>query len=76
GIFTAPFLGGTGGDDFSIGSQFMTQLTAVVITVIWSGVVSAILYKLIDVVIGLRASPDAETQGLDIPTHGETAYHS
>ena len=76
GILTAPVFGGTGAEDFSIASQFGTQLTAVLITVIWSGVVSAILFKVIDAVIGLRPSADVETQGLDLPTHGETAYHS
>jgi Amt family ammonium transporter len=76
GIFTAPSLGGTGGDDFSIGSQFMIQLTAVVITVVWCGVISAILYKVVDLIVGLRPSVDAERQGLDVTSHGEVAYHS
>ena len=76
GILTAPGLGGTGGEDFSIGGQFMTQLTAVVITIVWCGIASAILYKIVDLVIGLRPTADIETQGLDVATHGETAYHS
>ena len=76
GILTAPGFGGTGGEDFSISHQFGVQLTAVIITLIWSGVISAILYKLIDLVIGLRPTGDVETQGLDLPTHGETAYHT
>jgi Amt family ammonium transporter len=76
GIFTAPGLGGTGAEDFSIASQFMTQLTAVVITVVWCGVVSAILYKIVDMVIGLRPSVEAEREGLDLTAHGEVAYHS
>src|SRR5690606_693844 len=56
GIFTAPWLGGTGGDDFSIASQFWVQLVAVVITIVWCGVLSAILYKIVDAVFGLRPS--------------------
>jgi len=76
GIFTAPSLGGTGGADFSIASQFMTQLTAVVITIVWCAVVSAILYKIVDMVVGLRVSVEAEREGLDLSSHGEAAYHS
>ncbi len=76
GIFTAPGLGGTGAEDFSIASQFMTQLTAVVITIIWCGIVSAILYKVVDVIVGLRVSVEAEREGLDLSSHGEAAYHS
>jgi len=76
GIFTAPSLGGTGAADFSIASQFMTQLTAVVITIVWCAVVSAILYKIVDIVVGLRVSVEAEREGLDLSSHGEAAYHS
>ncbi len=76
GIFTAPSLGGTGGADFSIASQFMTQLTAVAITIAWCAVVSAILYKIVDLTVGLRVSVEAERQGLDLSSHGEAAYHS
>ena len=76
GIFTAPSLGGTGAADFSIASQFTTQLTAVVITIVWCGVVSAILYKVVDLIVGLRVSVEAEREGLDLSSHGEAAYHS
>ena len=76
GIFTAPSLGGTGAEDFSIASQFMTQLTAVAITIVWCAVVSAILYKLVDLLVGLRVSVEAEREGLDLSSHGEAAYHS
>jgi len=76
GIFTSPALGGTGAEDFSIASQFMTQLTAVVITIVWCGVVSAILYKIVDLIVGLRPTTDAEREGLDLTSHGEVAYHS
>ena len=76
GILTAPGLGGTGGDDFSIAAQTSTQIVAVLITIVWCGVVSAILYKLVDVVVGLRVPVEAEREGLDLSSHGEAAYHS
>ena len=76
GIFTSPMLGGTGADDFSIGSQFTIQLTAVVITIVWCGVISAILYKVVDLIVGLRPTVEAEREGLDLTSHGEVAYHS
>jgi len=75
GVFTAPSLGGTGAADFSIGSQVMTQLLAVGVTIVWSGVVAFLAYKLVDVVIGLRVPEEEEREGLDISSHGETAYH-
>ncbi len=76
GILTAPGLGGTGGEDFSIGGQLWIQFVAVVITIVWCGVISAILYKLVDMVIGLRPSEEAEREGLDLTSHGEVAYHT
>jgi len=74
GVFTAPWLGGTGAEDFSIASQFVIQLKGVVITIVWSGVVAFIAYKLVDMMIGLRVAEDEEREGLDIASHGETAY--
>ena len=44
-------------------------------TIVWSGVVAFICYKLVDMIIGLRVPEDAEREGLDISSHGETAYH-
>ncbi|MBL4811303.1 MAG: ammonium transporter [Rhodobacteraceae bacterium] len=76
GIFTAPGLGGTGGEDFSIASQTWIQFEAVAITIVWCGIGSLILYKLVDMLIGLRVSEDSERQGLDLTSHGESAYHS
>ena len=76
GIFTAPFLGGTGAEDFSIAAQTWIQIKAVVITIVWCGVGSAILYKVVDAIVGLRVTPEAERQGLDLTSHGEAAYHS
>ncbi len=84
GVFASPALGGTGifdyvanaaSADYSIGAQVLVQLEAVVTTIIWSGVVSFIAFKLVDVVIGLRVTEEEEREGLDISSHGETAYH-
>ncbi len=75
GIFTAPSLGGIGGDDYSMMGQTLIQAEAVGITIIWCGVVSFVLYKLVDMTVGLRVDKDDEMQGLDLTTHGESAYH-
>jgi ammonium transporter, Amt family len=75
GVFTAPGLGGTGGDDFSIASQVLIQAEGVVITMVWSSVVAFVAYKIVDMVVGLRVSEESEREGLDITTHGETAYN-
>ena len=53
----------------------MSQLKAVGFTILWSGVGSAILYKLVDLTIGLRVTQDEEREGLDIADHGERAYN-
>ncbi|NDI85501.1 ammonium transporter [Undibacterium crateris] len=86
GVFAAPSLGGQGifdyvtnkmsADPYSIYAQVTTQATAVGVTIIWSAVVSVIAYKLVDLVIGLRVPEDEEREGLDITSHGESAYHS
>jgi Amt family ammonium transporter len=52
------------------------QAKAVLTTVVWSGVVSLVAYKLVDLVIGLRVPEDEEREGLDITSHGETAYEA
>ena len=84
GVFAAPSLGGTGvydyvanaaNPDYNILGQVWIQAQAVGTTIIWSAVVSLIAYKLIDLVIGLRVSEEEEREGLDISSHGETAYH-
>jgi Amt family ammonium transporter len=75
GVFSAGSLGGIKGDDYSIGAQVWIQIEAVAITLVWSGVISFILYKLVDMVIGLRVDADSERQGLDLSSHGEAAYH-
>jgi len=53
-------------------AQFESQVVAVCVTLIWSGVVSFVLLKIVDVIIGLRVSPEEEREGLDIVLHGET----
>ena len=54
--------------------QFIIQAKAVGVTIVWSGVVSLIAYKVVDMTIGLRVAEDEEREGLDITYHGETAY--
>ena len=77
GIFASASLGGVGyAADVTMGGQFMTQLTAVVITILWSGIGSLILYKIVDVIVGLRVPVEAEREGLDLASHGEAAYHA
>jgi Amt family ammonium transporter len=86
GVFNSPSLGGPGfvadwvtatgiaAADYSIASQVWIQAKAVLTTVVWSGVVSIIAFKLVDLTIGLRVSEEDEREGLDITSHGETAY--
>ncbi|HEY0857251.1 MAG TPA: ammonium transporter [Albitalea sp.] len=74
GVFTAPWLGGTGKEDFSIGSQLLVQAEGVLITIVWSAVVAFIAYKVVDMTVGLRVAEEEEREGLDISSHGETAY--
>ena len=76
GIFTAPGLGGIGGDDYSIASQTWIQIEAVAITIVWCGVASAVLLYITKAITGLRVESDDERRGLDLSSHGEQAYHS
>lgn len=76
GVLMAPGFGGTGGDDFSIVSQVITQIKAVVVTIAWAGIGSLVLLYIVKAVTGLRVATDDERQGLDLTTHGESAYHS
>jgi Amt family ammonium transporter len=75
GVFTAPSLGGTGGEDFSIASQVWIQTYSVIITIVWSAVVAFVAFKIADMFVGLRVPEEEEREGLDITSHGETAYH-
>jgi len=76
GILMAPGLGGMGGEDFAIGAQVMIQIKAVLITLVWSGVGSLILIYITKAITGIRVASDDERQGLDLTSHGESAYHS
>ena len=86
GFLVAPALGGVGITDYTnfananagtydMATQVITQLKAVGTTLVWSGVGSAILYKIVDLIVGLRPTPDQEREGLDITDHGERAYN-
>jgi ammonium transporter, Amt family len=84
GVFASPSLGGTGvwdyvtnavAEGYSISSQVWVQAQGVMLTIVWSAVVSFIAFKLVDLVIGLRVSEEDEREGLDISSHGETAYN-
>jgi Amt family ammonium transporter len=83
GIFASPALGGAGVYDYvanavaeyDMVSQVISQSWGVGVTIVWSGVVSLIAYKIVDLLVGLRVSEETEREGLDIREHGETAYH-
>jgi Amt family ammonium transporter len=86
GILVNPALGGAGIVDYSTAdfaasyagtaTQLWAQAKGVLVTVLWSGIGSAILYKIVDMIVGLRPTADAEREGLDLTSHGEAAYHS
>jgi Amt family ammonium transporter len=57
-----------------MGSQVVTQVTGVLITIVWSGVVAFVAFKLVDMTMGLRVSEEQEREGLDTASHGERAY--
>jgi Amt family ammonium transporter len=83
GILVAPALGGTGIMDYTTGkiadydfaAQMISQTWGVCTTLVWSGIGSAILYKVVDVIVGLRATVEVEREGLDITEHTERAYN-
>lgn len=75
GIFVSPALGGVGVEGYTMGGQVITQATGVLVTVVWSGVVSFALFKLVDLVMGLRVKEEEEREGLDTAIHGERAYN-
>jgi len=77
GIFNAQALGGPGLETVGeIGGQLWVQFEGVILTIVWSGIVAFIAYKIADMVCGLRVPEDVEREGLDINSHGESAYHS
>ncbi len=83
GVFADPALGGSGVYDYvanAVGpydmtAQLISQAWGVGTVIVWSGVVSLVAYKLVDIVIGLRVPEEEEREGLDLTSHGETAYH-
>jgi Amt family ammonium transporter len=83
GILVNPALGGAGIMDYTTGkiadydfwTQVIAQCKAVGTTLVWSGVGSAILYKVVDVIVGLRPATEQEREGLDLTDHGERAYN-
>jgi Amt family ammonium transporter len=87
GVFNSPALGGPSAmgdwvtmtmitpDAYSIASQVWIQAKAVLLTIVWSGVVSVVAFKIVDLTIGLRVTEEEEREGLDISSHGESAYH-
>jgi ammonium transporter, Amt family len=87
GVFNSPKLGGPGyvedwvtasvikADAYSIASQLLTQAKAVGLTVVWTAVVAFIAFKIADLIVGLRVTDDEQREGLDIVSHGETAYN-
>ncbi len=82
-VVASPSLGGTGVWDYvangvaeySMATQLISQAWGVGVAIVWSGVVSFIAYKIVDMLIGLRVSEEIEREGLDVCEHGETAYH-
>jgi Amt family ammonium transporter len=88
GVFCSPALGGPGfvsdwvtgkvtsAAEYSIASQVLTQAQAVGVTIVWSAVVAWIAYILANMIVGLRVSEEEEREGLDVRSHGETAYHT
>jgi Amt family ammonium transporter len=75
GVFYAPGLGGMGAAEFDMAHQLVVQVKSVAITVVLSGIVSFVAYKVVDMFLGLRVAEDEEREGLDITSHGESAYH-
>ncbi|CAN4277382.1 ammonium transporter [Pseudoxanthomonas sp. LjRoot125] len=76
GVFYNPAWGGQGGEDFDLVGQVIKQATGVGLTIVWIGVVSVIGFLIAKVVFGLRVAEDAEREGLDIASHGESAYEA
>ena len=87
GVFNSPNLGGPSfpadwftvaavtPDAYSIAAQVLVQAKAIGVTIVWSAVVALVAYKLVDLTIGLRVSEEEEREGLDISSHGESAYN-
>jgi Amt family ammonium transporter len=88
GVFCDPSLGGPGfvadwvtgkvvtAAEYSISGQVWTQAKAIGVTILWSGVVALVSFKIADLIVGLRVTEEEEREGLDVNSHGETAYHT
>ena len=86
GVFNDPSLGGPGfvsdwvtgkvieAKDYTIAGQVWIQFKAVALTFVWTAIVAAVAYKLVDLTIGMRVSEEEEREGLDVASHGEAAY--
>jgi len=75
GVFCAAGLGGVEPEGFNMAHQVWVQFKSVIVTIVWCGVVSFICFKIADILVGLRVAEDAEREGLDITSHGESAYN-
>ncbi|MDW5500549.1 ammonium transporter AmtB [Pseudomonas lundensis] len=76
GVFTSASLGGTGyAEGVTMGHQVLIQLLSVVITLVWSGVAAFIAFKVAGAIVGLRVPEEQEREGLDVNSHGESAYN-
>ncbi|MBD9389492.1 ammonium transporter [Rhizobium sp. CG4] len=77
GIFASTSLGGVGyAEGVTMGAQVWVQIKSVILTIVWCGIGSFVLYKLVDLIVGLRVPVEAEREGLDLASHGEAAYHN
>ena len=74
GVFCAKGLGGIEPDGYNMAHQVWVQVKSVLVTIVWSGVVSFVAFKLASLTVGLRVTEESERQGLDITSHGEVAY--
>ncbi len=74
-VVNDPSMGGIGYGGAAMGAQLMIQIQAVLVTVVWCGVASAVLYYLVNAIVGLRVKEDVEREGLDVAEHGERAYN-
>ena len=76
GVLMAPQLGGVGfPEGITMLTQVKTQAVSVLVTIAWTGVISYILFKFVDITVGLRVTEEVEREGLDTVEHGERAYH-
>jgi Amt family ammonium transporter len=76
-VLASKGFGGVGyADGVTMGGQVWTQVISVAFTLVYTGILSYILLKIVDMIVGLRVSDEDETQGLDVTSHGETAYNS